>query len=243
MLRYIIAEVHPTTVCFSSESSAPDDNEGTAGGKSEEQQPVEREPQDTEVGGAKEEDAADTEKAKKLDGDSDEADKKESSGEGEAEKTEKTSEKGEDDSKEVKPSYSGEISDVQAGGNETVEDEADAMTESEKADAEAEGEKTDMAASEERIDTEDKGDGQEASTPEQQPSSAEPPVVSVEGGENKAEEPEKVAAATEAKKEEEEQEEEMVFDYDYEQLKSTPEMVNVTTSDMLTLLYPHDILA
>ena len=61
----------------------------------------------------------------------------------------------------------------------------------------------------------------------------------MEGGDKKAEDPEKVAPAEEKKEEEEEEEEEVVFDYDYEQLKSSPEMVNVTTSDMLTLLYPH----
>ena len=35
----------------------------------------------------------------------------------------------------------------------------------------------------------------------------------------------------------EEEEEEEVFEYDYEQMKSTPTMVNVSTSNMLQLQY------
>ena len=126
------------------------------------------------------------------------------------------------------------MGDTQSGladGNETVEAGSETIgdgVDNKKVDGEAKGEKT---------DGEDKVDEEEAtSTSEQQVSSAEPPIVSVKEGEDKKTE-ELDKAATEEKQEEEE-EEEMVFDYDYEQLKSTPEMVNVTTSDMLTLLYP-----
>ena len=214
------------------------------------------------MGGAKQEEGTtDTEKAEKLDVDSGgEVEVKSGGGEGEEEKTEETVEKGEgDSSEEAKPSDSGEVNDCLAGDNETVEAVTDDATGNEKINSdekvdssEAGGEKTDTeaggetidgeAGGAEKMDGEDKADGQEASTSEQQPSSAEPPIVSVEEGDKKAEEPEKVAPAEEKKEgqeEEEEEEEEMVFDYDYEQLKSTPEMVNVTTSDMLTLLYPH----
>ena len=242
-------------------SDAPADGEGSAGEKSEEQPPVvEGEtPKDiADVGEAKEEGAADTEKAKKLNDDDDvEGEKKAGSGEGEAEKTEETLVEGEgESSEEAKPSDSGEVIGSQAGGKDTVEGVADDAVDSEKIEPEAGGEKTET-----EVNSEDKADGQEAGSSEQQPSSAEPPLVSVEeGGEEKVEEqpsivsvegeekktePESPAAATEEKKdgsdekkEKEEEEEEMVFDYDYEQLKSTPEMINVTTSDMLTLLYP-----
>lgn len=237
--------------CFhsSGESSAPADGEESAGKKNEEKSPVvEGASPDAEagVGGVKEEGIADTEKAEKLD-------------DGEAEKTEETLEKGEGESEEAKPSDIGETSDPQAGDNETVEAVADDTAGNEKKDTEGGGEKRDAEAGDkkketdagdekketeavdEKTDDEDKTDGQEAtSTSDQQLSSAKPPLVGVE---KKAEEPEKAVALDERKKEEEEQrkeeEEEMVFDYDYEQLKSTPQMVNVTTSDMLTLLYPH----
>ena len=256
------SSTHPVTYFFYS-SDAPADGEGSAGEKSEEQPPVvEGEPPKdiADVGEAKEEGTADTEKAKKLNDDDDvEGEKKAGSGEGEAEKTEETLVEGEgESSEEAKPSDSGEVSGGQAGDKDTVEGVADDAADSEKIEPEAGGEKKETEAN-----SEDKADGQEAGSSEQQPSSAEPPlvsveeggeekveeqpsVVSVEGEEKKAEEPEKAAAATEEKKdgsdekkeEEEEEEEEMVFDYDYELLKSTPEMVNVTTSDMLTLLYP-----
>ena len=60
----------------------------------------------------------------------------------------------------------------------------------------------------------------------------------MEGGDKK--DSDEVAKEEEKKEEgeEEEEEEEMVFDYDYEQLKSGPEMVDVNASDILTLLYP-----
>lgn len=247
-------------------SDAPADGEGAAGEKGKEQPPVvEGEPpQDIEdVGEAKEEGAADTEKAKKLNDDDEvEGEKEAGSGEGEAEKTVA---KGEgENSEETKISVSGEVSDGQAGDKDTVEAVADNAADSENIEPEAGGEKTEAEAGDEKIDDKDKADRQETGSSDLQPSSAEPPlvsveeggeeqaeeqpsVVSVEGGEEKkAEEPESAVAASEEKKEEgeekreeeEEEEEEMVFDYNYEQLKSTPEMVNVTTSDMLTLLYP-----
>ena len=75
-----------------------------------------------------------------------------------------------------------------------------------------------------------KGDGVES---EQKPS-AKPPVVSSEG--------EKKESDTTDKGEKEDEEEEEVFEYDYDQMKSIPEMVNVDTSDMLTLLYPFKCL-
>ena len=81
---------------------------------------------------------------------------------------------------------------------------------------------------------------QESVSPDHQ-QSAEPPAAAGVEGEDKKEIDD--IANEEVGKEKgeevkEEVEEEMVFDYDYEQMKSTPEMVNVTTSDMLTLLYP-----
>lgn len=44
--------------------------------------------------------------------------------------------------------------------------------------------------------------------------------------------------AEDEKEEEKEEEEEQVFEYNYEEMKSTPVTANVATSQMLTLQYP-----
>lgn len=50
---------------------------------------------------------------------------------------------------------------------------------------------------------------------------------------------EKVTPEVANQEEEVEEEEELVFEYDYDEMKSGPVMVNSTTSEMLKLQYPN----
>ena len=186
-------------------------------------------PNDTAGGGAKEEGTTGAENS-----------------EDEATKTSSTADEGVED-EDTKESGEGD------GGEEGVADSQGEVT-SEKETSEAVADKAGNGddslgggeadeAGREKDEAKEEGDSQEqeSASPDHLPS-AELPAASVEGEDKK--ETDSIAKGEVGEEkgqkidEEEEEEDEMVFDYDYKQMKSTPEMVNVTTSDMLTLLYP-----
>ena len=235
MQNSIIAHKENYLLYFSlSESTADSDNENASSEQDQKSAHAAEEGllHDTVGVGAKEEGTIDPEKL-----------------EDEATKTSSTADEGVEDEDTKESGEGGEI-----GGEGETDSQDEVAGHGEKETSEAVGDKAENGddshggqetneAGREKDEAKEEGDSheQDSAPPDNLPS-AEPPAPSVEGEGKKETD---IVAKEEVREEkgqkvneEEEEEEEMVFDYDYEQMKSTPEMVNVAISDMLTLLYP-----